>query len=87
LFFLTSRSYLRKRDELPVGTFLHRSNEMGHGLSSVVAWQTVVPVVMGTITIFMAKWFSHLWAQTAVERTVRVVSRLGSRDAGRRSRR
>ena len=56
---------------------------MGHGLSSVVAWQTVVPILMGAITIFMAKWLSHVWARTAVERTVRVVSRLGTRDAGR----
>jgi uncharacterized membrane protein len=58
---------------------------MGHGLSSVVAWQTVVPLLMGATTIIMAKWFSHVWARTAVERTVRVVSRLGARDAGRRS--
>ena len=58
---------------------------MGHGLSSVVAWQTVVPVLMGATTIFMAKWFSHVWTRTTVERTVRVVSRLGARDAGRRS--
>jgi hypothetical protein len=58
---------------------------MEHGLSSVVAWQTVVPVVMGAITIFMAKWLSHFWAQSAVERTVRVVSRLGAHP--RRSRR
>jgi hypothetical protein len=57
---------------------------MGHGLSSVVAWQTVVPLLMGVITIFMAKWLSHVWARTAVERTVRVVSRLGARDASRR---
>ena len=58
---------------------------MGHGLSSVVAWQTVVPILMGATTIFMAKWFSHVWARTTVERTVRVVSRLGARNAGRRS--
>jgi hypothetical protein len=60
---------------------------MGHGLSSVVAWQTVVPVMMGAMAIFMAKWLSHFWAQTAVERTVRVVSRLGSRGQARRLRR
>jgi hypothetical protein len=57
---------------------------MGHGLSSVVAWQTVVPLFMGATAIFMAKWLSHVWARTAVERTVRVVSRLGAREAGRR---
>jgi hypothetical protein len=56
---------------------------MEHGLSSVVAWQTVVPLFMAAMTIFMAKWLSHSWAQTAVQRTVRVVSRLGSRDARR----
>jgi hypothetical protein len=60
---------------------------MGHGLSSVVAWQTVVPFMMGATAIFMAKWLSHSWAETAVQRTVRVVSRLGSRDARRALRR
>jgi hypothetical protein len=60
---------------------------MAHGLSSVVAWQTVVPIVMGATMIFMVKWFSHVWARTAVERTARVVSRLGSRDASRGRRR
>jgi hypothetical protein len=39
------------------------------------------------MAIFMAKWLSHFWAQTAVERTVRVVSRLGSRGQARRLRR
>jgi hypothetical protein len=60
---------------------------MTHGLSSVVAWQTVVPLVTGATAIFMAKWLSHVWARTAVERTVRVVSRLGSRDRRRGARR
>ena len=57
---------------------------MGHGLYSTVAWQTVVPLLMGATAIFMAKWLSHVWARTAVERTVRVISRLGSQGAGRR---
>ena len=60
---------------------------MGHGLSSVVAWQTVVPLMTGATAIFMAKWLSHVWAQRAVQRTARVVSRLGSRDLGRGARR
>ena len=60
---------------------------MEHGLSSVVAWQTVVPLFMAAMTIFMAKWLSNFWARTAEKRTVRVVSRLGSRSAGRGRRR
>jgi hypothetical protein len=43
--------------------------------------------MMGAMAIVMAKWLSHFWAQTAVERTVRVVSRLGSRGQARRLRR
>jgi hypothetical protein len=57
---------------------------MGHGLSSIVVWQTLVPLFMVATTIFMAKWLSHVWARTTVERTVRVVSRLGTRDGRRR---
>jgi hypothetical protein len=74
---------------MPVGTaFSIRSNySMGHGLSSVVAWQTVVPLMTGATAIFMAKWLSHVWARSAVERTVRVVSRIGSRDPNRGPRR
>jgi hypothetical protein len=60
---------------------------MTHGLSSVVAWQTVVPLLTGATAIFMAKWLTHVWTQTALQRTVRVVSRLDPRDAGRVSRR
>ena len=57
---------------------------MGNGLSTVVAWQTVVPLMMGAIVIFMSKWLSLVAARTASEKTVRVVSRLGPRGAGHR---
>ena len=60
---------------------------MGHGLNSVIVWQTVVPVFMGATAIIMAKWLSHVWTRSAIERTVRVVSRLGPRESGRGSRR
>jgi hypothetical protein len=57
---------------------------MANELSSVAQWQTVVPLFMGAITIFMAKWLSHVWERTAAERTVRIVSRLGPRRSGGR---
>ena len=59
------------------------ARQMANGLSSVVAWQTVVPIMMGATAIIMAKWLSLAWARAAQERTVRVVSRLGSRGARR----
>ena len=55
---------------------------MGNGIYSVVAWQTVVPLMVGAMAIFMSKWLSHVAARTAAEKTVRVVARLGPRGAG-----
>jgi hypothetical protein len=70
---------------MPIGRgSLYWSHEMGHGLSSVVVLQTVIPLLMGATTIFMAKWLSHVSEQAASERTVRVVARLGQSRAGNR---
>jgi len=72
---------------MPSTAFSIGVNEMAHEFSSVVALQTIVPLLTAATAIFMAKWLSHVWARTTVQRTVRVVSRLGSRNAGRGSRR
>lgn len=76
----------KKRDKVPPGTALsNRRIDMASGVSSVVAWQTVVPLVMGAMAILMSKWLSHVAARAASERTVRVVARLGPRGTSHRS--
>jgi hypothetical protein len=57
---------------------------MGHGLSSVVAWQTVAPVAACIMSIMMAKWMSHVWVERTVARTARVVARIGTRSTRQR---
>jgi hypothetical protein len=55
---------------------------MEHGLSWFVAWQSIVPIVMGIFSIVMVKWLSNYYTEMASKRTVRVVSQLGAARRG-----
>jgi hypothetical protein len=56
---------------------------MEHASSSVVVWQSVAPIVMCAVTLFMMKWLSARASQETALRTARVVSRLPSRRSNR----
>jgi hypothetical protein len=47
--------------------------------SWVATWQSLAPLLTGVVVIMMMKWVSHHWAAAALERTVRVASKLRGR--------